>query len=155
MNFSGEFQCTNKPQASVWFHLILITEANTGCDCQWLIPFWWGCPKCLCSKLQKFQNFGGGLSQSDIPCVLQQLEQACFKILWNTHCPDTCIAVNPILGVNLGPVFVILYFPYAGQCLLFFCWWQQHFEFQQHVWQWKEEAMLCWIHMRNFKSHFQ
>ena len=24
----------------------------------------------------------------------------------------------------------------------------------QHVWQWKEEAMLCEEHTRNFKSHF-
>ena len=24
----------------------------------------------------------------------------------------------------------------------------------QHVWQWKEEAMLCEIHMRDFRSHF-
>ena len=24
-----------------------------------------------------------------------------------------------------------------------------------HVWQWKEEAMLCKIHMHDFKSHFQ
>ena len=25
----------------------------------------------------------------------------------------------------------------------------------RHVWQWKEEAMLCEIHMHDFKSHFQ
>ena len=37
---------------------------------------------------------------------------------------------QPILGVNLSPELVNLYFPYAGQGLLFFCWWQQHFEFQ-------------------------
>ena len=24
----------------------------------------------------------------------------------------------------------------------------------QHMWQWKEEAVLCEIHMRDFKSHF-
>ena len=47
------------------------------------------------------------------------------------------IAVNPFW------VFVNLYFPYAGQGLLFFCWWQQHSEFQQYVWQWKEETTLC------------
>ena len=41
---------------------------------------------------------------------------------------------QPLLGVNLSPVLVNLYFPYAGQGLLFFCWWQQHFEFQQYVW---------------------
>ena len=37
---------------------------------------------------------------------------------------------QPLLGVNLSPEFVNLYFPYAGQGLLFFRWWQQHFEFQ-------------------------
>ena len=37
---------------------------------------------------------------------------------------------QPLLGVNLSPEFVNLYFPYAGQGLLFFHWWQQHFEFQ-------------------------
>ena len=37
---------------------------------------------------------------------------------------------QPLLGVNLSPEFVNLYFPYAGQGLLFFCWWQRHFEFQ-------------------------
>ena len=50
---------------------------------------------------------------------------------------------QPLLGVNLSPVFVNLYFPYAGRGLLFFCWWQQHFKFYRHMWQWKEEAMLC------------
>ena len=37
---------------------------------------------------------------------------------------------QPLLGVNLIPEFVNLYFPYAGWGLLFFCWYQQHFEFQ-------------------------
>ena len=37
---------------------------------------------------------------------------------------------QPLLGVNLSPEFVNLYFPYAGRGLLFFRWWQQHFEFQ-------------------------
>ena len=37
---------------------------------------------------------------------------------------------QPLLGVNLSPVFMNLYFPYAGQGLLFFHWWQRHFEFQ-------------------------
>ena len=35
-----------------------------------------------------------------------------------------------LLGVNLSQEFVNLSFSYAGQGLLFFCWWQQHFEFQ-------------------------
>ena len=25
----------------------------------------------------------------------------------------------------------------------------------RHMWQWKEEAMLCEVHMHDFKSHFQ
>ena len=37
---------------------------------------------------------------------------------------------QPLLGVNLSPEFVNLYFPYAGRGLLFFRWWQRHFEFQ-------------------------
>ena len=37
---------------------------------------------------------------------------------------------QPLLGVNLSPVFVNLYFPDAGQGLLFFRWWQRHSEFQ-------------------------
>ena len=41
--------------------------------------------------------------------------------------PHSC---QPLLGVNLSPEFVNLYFPNAGQGLLLFCWWQQCFEFQ-------------------------
>ena len=37
---------------------------------------------------------------------------------------------QPLLGVNLSPEFVNLYFPYAGRGLLFFHWYQRHFEFQ-------------------------
>ena len=37
---------------------------------------------------------------------------------------------QPLLGVNLSPVFMNPYFPYAGQGLLLFRWWQQRFEFQ-------------------------
>ena len=37
---------------------------------------------------------------------------------------------QPLLGVNLSPEYVNLYFPYAGQGLLFFHWQQRHFEFQ-------------------------
>ena len=37
---------------------------------------------------------------------------------------------QPLLGVNLSPESVNLYFPYADWGLLFFCWYQQHFEFQ-------------------------
>ena len=41
-----------------------------------------------------------------------------------------CHSCQPILGVNLSPEFVNLHFSYEGRGLLFFCWWQQHFEFQ-------------------------
>ena len=37
---------------------------------------------------------------------------------------------QPLLGVNLSPEFVNLYFPYAVRGRLFFRWWQRHFEFQ-------------------------
>ena len=60
-----------------------------------------------------------------------------------------------LLGVNLSPESVNLHFPYAGQGLLFFAGGSDILNSNWHVWQWKEEAMLCEIHMRNFKSHFQ
>ena len=44
---------------------------------------------------------------------------------------------QPLLGVNLNPESVNLYFPYAGQGLLFFDWWQWHLNSNWHVWQWK------------------
>ena len=51
-----------------------------------------------------------------------------IKIMINKH------SCQPLLGVNLSPEFVNLYFPDAGWGLLFFCWYQQHFEFQSaHV----------------------
>ena len=59
------------------------------------------------------------------------------------HLTPTCHSCQPLLGVNLSPVFVNLSFPYAGQGLLFFRWWQRHFEFQWHAWQWNEKATLC------------
>ena len=37
---------------------------------------------------------------------------------------------RPLLGVNLSLKFVNLYFPCAGWGLLFFHWWQRHFDFQ-------------------------
>ena len=37
---------------------------------------------------------------------------------------------QPLLGVNLSPAFVNLYFLYAGRGLLLFHWWQRHFDFQ-------------------------
>ena len=35
-------------------------------------------------------------------------------------CTHTCHSCQPLLGVNLSPEFVNLYFPYAGQVLSFF-----------------------------------
>ena len=56
---------------------------------------------------------------------------------------------QPLLGVNLSPEFVNLYFPYAGQGLLFFCCGSGVLNSSQYMWQWKEEAMLCKIHVRD------
>ena len=60
----------------------------------------------------------------------------------------------PLLRVNLGPEFVNLCIPYAGQGLLFLAGGSSILTSKCHVWQWKERAMLCEIHMRDFKSHF-
>ena len=63
---------------------------------------------------------------------------------------------QPLLGVNLSPEFVNLYFPYAGRgLLLFFAGSSSILNSNRHVWQWKEEAMLCESHMHDFKSHFR
>ena len=61
---------------------------------------------------------------------------------------------QPLLGVNCSPELVNLYFPYGGWGLLFFAGGSGILNSNQHVWQWREEAMLCEIHTRNFKSHF-
>ena len=71
-------------------------------------------------------------------------------------CTHTCHSCQPLLGVNLSPEFVNLYFPYAGQVLsFFFAGGSGIFNSNWHMWQWKEEAMLCKVHMRYFRSHFQ
>ena len=46
-------------------------------------------------------------------------------------------------------------FPYAGWVFCFFAGGSSILNSNRHVWQWNEEAMLCKIHMHNFKSHFQ
>ena len=48
-----------------------------------------------------------------------------------------------------------LYFPYAGQGLLFFAGGSSILNCSQHLWQWKEEAVVYEIHMRDFRFHFQ
>ena len=57
---------------------------------------------------------------------------ACLLTCTHTHVHmHNC---QPLLGVNLSLEFVNLYFPYAGWGLLFFHWYQRHFEFQMaHV----------------------
>ena len=52
-----------------------------------------------------------------------------------------CHSCQPLLGVNLSPEFVNLYFPYADQCLLFFASGSGILNSNRHAWQWKE-AML-------------
>ena len=69
--------------------------------------------------------------------------------------PNKYIAVNPFWDwVNLSTEFVNLYFPYAGRGLLFFAGGSGILNSNQHMWQWKEEAMSK-IHMCEFKSHFR
>ena len=71
---------------------------------------------------------------------------------------SVCVCVHccqPHLGVNLSPEFMNLYFPYAGRGLFFFfAGGSDILNSDWHMWQWKEDAMLCEIHMRDFKSHF-
>ena len=84
-------------------------------------------------------------------CPSSPLGVGCVILVYDTF--DVIHSCQPLLGVNLSPEFVNLYFPYAGWGLLFFRWWQRHFEFQPaHVAV--EEAMLCETHMHDFKSHF-
>ena len=63
---------------------------------------------------------------------------------------------QPLLGVNLSPEFVNLYFTYTNQGLFsfFFAFGSGILNSDQHVWQQKEEAMLCELHMHDFKPHF-
>ena len=62
---------------------------------------------------------------------------------------------QPLLGVNLSPEFVNLYFPYAGQGLLFCRWWQQHFEFQPAHVAVEGRSNVVQNTRAHFKSHFQ
>ena len=62
---------------------------------------------------------------------------------------------QPLSGVNLSPESANLYFPQAGWCLSFFAGGSGILNSNWHMWPWKGEAMVCEIHMRDFKSHFQ
>ena len=77
--------------------------------------------------------------------TLQQAQKRCCAFHSCQH----------LMGVNLSPKFVNLYFPYAGRVFCFFAGTSSILNSNRHVWQWKEEAMLYKIHMHNFKSHFQ
>ena len=59
-----------------------------------------------------------------------------------TKTTSSAHSCQPLLGVNLSPEFVNLYFPYAGWGLVFFAGTSGILNSNRHVWQWKEEAML-------------
>ena len=61
---------------------------------------------------------------------------------------------QPLLGVNLSLEFVDLHFPCAGRGLVFFAGGSGTLNSNWHMWQWKEEAMLCEIHIHDFRSYF-
>ena len=110
----------------------------------------WACPEVtLCGwqdvKIQLLTNQLTTLSSD------HGSSEVSLNSLWFNH--HSC---QPLLGVNLSPEFVNLYFPYAGRGLFFFfAGGSGILNSNRHVWQWKEEAMLCEIRMCNFKSHFQ
>ena len=84
----------------------------------------WACPEVtLCGwqdvKIQLLTNQLTTLSSD------HGSSEVSLNSLWFNH--HSC---QPLLGVNLSPEFVDLYFPYAGRGLLLFHWWQQRFEFQ-------------------------
>ena len=67
--------------------------------------------------------------------------------MFNQRLEHSC---QSLLGVNISPEFVNLYFPYAGKGLLFlFCWWQRHFEFQPAcvAVEWRSNVVLN-MHVR-------
>ena len=80
------------------------------------------------------------------------LELTLFRTIQSCKCNHSC---QPLLGVNLSPEFVNLYFPYAGQGLLFFRWWQWHFEFQLACVAMEGRSNVVLICMHNVKSHTQ
>ena len=49
----------------------------------------------------------------------------CTVYLWRSMPCSYTHRCQPLLGVNLSPEFVNLYFPYAVQGLLFFRWYYQ------------------------------
>ena len=82
------------------------------------------------------------LPKSTATAVAQQSEQV------ELH------SCQPLSGVNLSPELVNLYFPYAGWVFCFFAGGSGILNSNQHMWQSKEDAMLCEIHVCDLKSNF-
>ena len=62
---------------------------------------------------------------------------------------------QPLLGVTLCLVFVTCISLMQARVFCFFAGGSGILNSNWHVWQWKEEAMLCKIYMCDFKSHFR
>ena len=78
------------------------------------------------------------------------IEGLTLKMWCLCYCMHSCQA---LLGVNLRPWTCICLMQAGVFC--FFASGRSILNSIQHMWQWKEEAVLCWICMRNFKSHFR
>ena len=68
-------------------------------------------------------------------CCVCLCAHACMRV-------RVCHSCQHLLGVNLSPKFVNLYFPYAGRVFCFFAGTSSILNSNRHMWQWKEEAML-------------
>ena len=79
--------------------------------CKMFLPFPQACPSC---------QYNTPLPPSTPSICLLQFGEEQIKF-------QRC---QPLLGVNLSPEFVNVYFHYASSGLLYFRWWQRHFEFQ-------------------------
>ena len=75
-----------------------------------------------------------------LPGYLQYNQLILLQLLLLSMSWHSC---QHLMGVNLSPKFVNLYFPYAGRVFCFFAGTSSILNSNRHVWQWKEEAMLC------------
>ena len=88
-----------------------------------IITYYYYCHNKKCSLKVKVEEF--------YSCALLSVCGTALRRSYPASEYTVYIAVNPMLGVNLSPEFVNLYFAYAGQGLVFFFrWWQKRFEFQ-------------------------
>ena len=85
-----------------------------------IITYYYYCHNKKCSLKVKVEEF--------YSCALLSVCGTALRRSYPASEYTVYIAVNPMLGVNLSPEFVNLYFPYAGRGLLGFL--QRHFEFQ-------------------------